>query len=160
MFTGSWSFTVRQGEEQQSSLDHSLEFGLEEKILPVCIYWYLFWRAILVISIPNKMGLSCATETRLHKIFTPETRLRRDWIKFLPPRRDCIKFLPPRRDRDETLQNFPHETRPRRDHPIKLERDRDETESLGALSLETETRPRLSSFTAALHCLQPPPLFN
>ena len=58
-----------------------------------------------------------------------------------------MKFLPPRRDRDETLQNFPHETRPRRDHPIKLERDRDETESLGALSLETETRPRLSSFT-------------
>ena len=137
MFTGSWSFTVRQGEEQQWSLDHSLEFGLEEKILPVCIYWYLFWRAILVISIPNKMGLSSATETRLNRIFTPETR----------PRRDCIKFLPPRRDRDETLQNFPHETRPRRDHPIKLERDRDETESLGALSLETETRPRLSSFT-------------
>ena len=147
MFTGSWSFTVRQGEEQQWSLDHSLEFGLEEKILPVCIYWYLFWRAILVISSPNKMGLSCATKKRLNKIFTPETRLNRIFTPETRPRRDCIKFLPPRRDRDETLQNFPHETRPRRDHPIKLERDRDETESLGALSLETETRPRLSSFT-------------
>ena len=38
MFTGSWSFTVRQGEEHQWSLDHSLEFSLEEKIFPVCIY--------------------------------------------------------------------------------------------------------------------------
>ena len=30
----------------------------------------------------------------------------------------------------------------------KLERDRDETESLGAFSLETETRPRVSPISA------------
>jgi hypothetical protein len=33
----------------------------------------------------------------------------------------------------------------------KLKRDRDETESLGAFKLETETRPRVSSFPGFLH---------
>ena len=70
----------------------------------------------------------------------------------------------PRRDRDETLTKFPDiGTRPRRDFSKYLElyesetettwdskygRVRDETGSLGVLSLETETRPRVSPFSA------------
>ena len=69
----------------------------------------------------------------------------------------------PRRDRDETLTKFPDiGTSPRRDCLKYLElnetetetawdskygRVRDETGSLGVLSLETETRPRVSPFS-------------
>ena len=69
----------------------------------------------------------------------------------------------PRRDRDETLTKFPDNgPRPRRDFSKYLELDesetettwdskygrvRDETGSLGVLSLETETRPRVSPFS-------------
>ena len=42
-------------------------------------------------------------------------------------------------------QDVASETRPRRDKPLNYVRVRDETESLGTLGLETETRPRLSS---------------
>ena len=76
----------------------------------------------------------------------------------------------PRRDRDETLTKFPDiGTRPRRDFSKYLELDesetetnwdskygrvRDETGSLGVLSVETETRPRVSPYSATvLKCL-------
>ena len=61
------------------------------------------------------------TETRLSENKTNEMRPGRDYPKNFHPRRD--KF-----------QN--------------LVRDRDGTKSLGTFSLKTETRPRLSSFTA------------
>ena len=44
-------------------------------------------------------------------------------------------------------QDVASETRPRRDKPLNYVRVRDETESLGTLGLETETRPRLSSLS-------------
>ena len=74
------------------------------------------------------------TETRLNSKF----RAR--------PRRE-VRIKPTRRDRDETAQKFSSETRPRQDKFPNLVRDRDKTGSLGTFSLETETRPRLSSFT-------------
>ena len=46
-------------------------------------------------------------------------------------------------------QDVASETRPRRDKPLNYVRVRDETESLGTLGLETETRPRLSSLSGA-----------
>lgn len=67
----------------------------------------------------------------------------------------------PRREHDETLTNFSifcDETRPETSGKInkrtsprtRLERDRDETESLSAFSLENETRPRLSPISVML----------
>ena len=52
-----------------------------------------------------------------------------------------------KRDETETRlsQNFSSETRPRRDQFQNFVRDRDETESLGTFSLETET--------LILHCI-------
>ena len=48
-------------------------------------------------------------------------------------------------------QDVASETRPRRDKPLNYVRVRDETESLGTLGLETETRPRLSSLSGHAH---------
>ena len=48
------------------------------------------------------------------------------------------------RDETETRLNEKHRARPRPDQWQFFIRDRDETESLGPFSLETETRPRVS----------------
>ena len=51
-------------------------------------------------------------------------------------------------------EKFSSETRPRRDNLQNFVRDRDETESLGTFSLETETRPRLSPISVCFETQQ------
>ena len=66
-----------------------------------------------------------------------ETRLSKLEVNGMRPGRDGPKICHPRQDGDETSSKILYET-----------------ERLGTFSLETETRPRLSSFTGVYRAIQ------